>query len=39
MANRDLSLLIDDEKSALGALLKRAIDEDCHALDQRGGTA
>jgi hypothetical protein len=27
MASPDLSLLIDDEKSALGALLKRAIDE------------
>ena len=39
MANPDLSLLIDDEKSARGAPLKRAIDEDCHALDQTEETA
>ena len=36
MAAEDLSRLIDDEKSALRALLKRAIDEACHAPRPKG---
>jgi hypothetical protein len=35
VADQDLALLTDDEKRALAALLKRAIDEDRYPLSPR----